>query len=152
MIPALGGTESSIFSRRYVRSSEHSPGCQLTSAAGEVSAWSPAARLRVVLLLQQDGTPPPPPAPGLLHGSFTRLRGVHTEEGISSNTFTAHCCFTHQGTMAGKEASANCFSLDQSLVKSAYGAPRCRVWSLIGISSFPLGSTDDQSCLLNIHS
>lgn len=30
------------FSRRYVRSGEHSPGCQLTSAAGEVSAWSPA--------------------------------------------------------------------------------------------------------------
>lgn len=45
------------FSRRYVRSGEHSPGCQLTSAAGEVSAWSPAGWLQVVLLQQQDRGP-----------------------------------------------------------------------------------------------
>ena len=60
------------FSRRYVRSGELSPGCQLTSAAGEVRAWSPAAWLRVVLLLRQDRGPhrwPPGHFRGPSHGS-----------------------------------------------------------------------------------
>lgn len=80
------------FSRRYVRSGEHSPGCQLTSAAGEVRAWSPAARRRVVLLLRQDSPPSPPPtsptcpsllAPEILRGSFTRaFRGPHRRRAL----------------------------------------------------------------------
>ncbi|MEQ2193546.1 hypothetical protein XENOCAPTIV_002943 [Xenoophorus captivus] len=77
------------FSRRYVRSGELNPGCQLTSAAGEVRAWSPAARLRVVLLLLlkvlllQDGAPLLALRP--LQGSCAPTPlGVLTEEAFTS--------------------------------------------------------------------
>lgn len=74
------------FSRRYVRSGELSPGCQLTSAAGEVRAWSPAAWLQVVLLLlllRQDRTGAPTAGPWATSGGPSQgYRGSTEKRGI----------------------------------------------------------------------